>query len=155
MKKKKSNKKREGSCLCGKNKFYTIKDPIRTLACYCRYCQLRTGSIFGVTYWFKETQLKFKKKYLKSYTFKTESGNKFKTFSCKECSSSICWTVSHLKNQIAVAPGMYNKPSFWFKIEKEIFNRSKPKFLKNFTKTRFLSNLTYKPIKKDPKYLQG
>ena len=147
--------KKHGSCLCGKNKFYTMGNPLRSVACYCRYCQLRTGSIFGVTYWFEKLKLEFKKKYLKTYTFITESGNKFKTFSCKNCSSSIYWEISHLKNQVGIAVGIYNKPSFWYKLEKEIFIRARPKFLKSFSKNSFLKSPTYKPKKKDPKYLQG
>ena len=147
--------KKYGSCLCGKNKFYTMCKPLRSVACYCRYCQLRTGSIFGVTYWFEKLNLKFSKKHLKAYTFTTESGNKFKTFSCKNCSSSIYWEISHLKNQVGIAAGIYDKPSFWNKIEKEIFTRTRPKFLKSFSNNNFLKSPTYKPKKKDPKYLQG
>ena len=152
---KNSNLKKNGSCLCGKNKINTLGKPLRTVACYCRYCQLRTGSVFGVTYWFDKKRLKFTKKSLKSYVFITESGNSFKTFSCKNCSSSIYWEISHLKKQVGVAAGIYNKPSFWYRIEKEIFTRTRPKFLKSFCKNNLLKNLTYKPKKKDPKYLQG
>jgi hypothetical protein len=151
MKKKVKN----GSCLCGRNKFYSLSKPLRSVICYCRYCQLRTGSVFGVTYWFNECQIKFKKKYVKKYIFNTENGNKFTTYSCKKCSSSIYWTISHLKKQIGLAGGMYDKPSFQFKIDKEIFTRTKPKFLNKICKLSFLKNLNFKPKKKDPKYLQG
>lgn len=147
--------KKKGSCLCGQNIFYSIGQPLRSVACYCRYCQLRTGSIFGVTYWFEKKNLKFNKKKLSNYSFTSESGNKFKIYSCKKCSSSIFWEISHLINQVGVAAGIYNKPNIWYKIEKEIFTRSKPKFIKKFCKHNLLTNLTYKPKKKDPKYLQG
>lgn len=149
-------KKRKGSCLCQSNQFETIGDPLRNGICYCKYCQLRTGSAFGVTYWFENKKVKFlKKKNFSKYSFTTESGNLFSIFSCKKCSTSVFWTISSFPNEIAIASGLYEGKSFWKKFEKEIFTRSKPSFLKKICSIYFKTSPTYKPIKKEKKFLKG
>ena len=147
--------KKKGSCLCNEIQFETTGKPLRSGICYCRYCQLRTGSVFGATYWFKNNKVKFLKKIFSKYKFETESGNNFSIFSCKKCSTSIYWTISSFPGQIAIAPGLYQKKTFWYKFEKEIFTRSKPIFLKKLCEISFKNSPTYKPIKKDKKYLVG
>ena len=38
----------QGGCLCGKVRYETDGSPERSGVCHCRYCQLRTGSSFGI-----------------------------------------------------------------------------------------------------------
>ena len=40
--------KHQGGCLCGKVRYETDGSPERSGVCHCRYCQLRTGSSFGI-----------------------------------------------------------------------------------------------------------
>jgi hypothetical protein len=49
----------EGGCVCGAIRYRVTADPLRVCACYCTFCQRRTGSrstgmfghdeVFGVT----------------------------------------------------------------------------------------------------------
>ena len=43
-----------GGCACGENRYETSGNPERARVCHCRYCQLRSGSPFGVGAWFKD-----------------------------------------------------------------------------------------------------
>ena len=70
-------KKHSGGCACGKVRYHSIGQPVKTGLCHCRYCQLRTGSAFGISVYFKKENLKIEFGDLKKYTFTTENGNTF------------------------------------------------------------------------------
>ena len=65
-------KKHSGGCACGKVRYHTIGQPVKTGLCHCRYCQLRTGTAFGISVYFKKENLKIESGDLKKYTFTTE-----------------------------------------------------------------------------------
>ena len=46
--------KHSGGCACGKVRYHSIGKPVRTGLCHCRYCQLRTGTAFGISVYFKK-----------------------------------------------------------------------------------------------------
>ena len=50
-------------------------------ACHCRYCQLRSGSAFGVLVYFKEAFLSLEKGVVVKYRFKSESNFQWENFS--------------------------------------------------------------------------
>ena len=119
------NKIHNGGCLCGKSRFETYNKPDANIVCHCRYCQLRTGSAFGISIYFKKDNLKIESGDLKKYINTTENGNNFETNFCTNCGTSLFWTLSHMKDLIGVAGGTYDPPSFWFDIQREIFKRTK------------------------------
>ena len=43
----------QGSCACGNVCHKTIGKQEQAGVCHCRYCQLRTGSAFGISVYFK------------------------------------------------------------------------------------------------------
>ena len=47
----------EGGCLCGQVRYRTFGMPERAGVCHCRYCQTRTGSAFGISVYFEESQV--------------------------------------------------------------------------------------------------
>ena len=47
-----------GGCSCGKVRYKTLGYPSVSAVCHCRYCQLRSGSAFGVLVYFLEDNLK-------------------------------------------------------------------------------------------------
>ena len=91
----------QGGCACGQSRYEVTDKPVRTRVCHCRYCQLRSGSPFGVGVWFNASQVKILKGNHKQYKFTTESGNDFQTNFCENCGSSVFWTISHMKDMIA------------------------------------------------------
>ena len=48
---------REASCSCGKLRVTCEGDPKYVLACHCLDCQRRTGSVFGVSAYFRQAQI--------------------------------------------------------------------------------------------------
>jgi len=82
-------KKHYGGCMCGRVRYHTIGQPVKTGLCHCRYCQLRTGTAFGISVYFNKENLKIESGDLKKYTFTTENGNTFETHCSCQCSRDI------------------------------------------------------------------
>ena len=61
--------KHSGGCACGKVRFHSIGKPVRTGLCHCRYCQLRTGTAFGISVYFKKENLIIESGNLKKSNF--------------------------------------------------------------------------------------
>jgi len=59
--------KHSGGCACGKVRYHSIGKPVRTGLCHCRYCQLRTGTAFGISVYFKKENLIIESGNLKKY----------------------------------------------------------------------------------------
>ena len=72
------DKKHTGGCLCGQVRYEVNGEPEVTAVCHCRYCQLRSGSGFGILVYFKEKKFKITKGKSNFYKFKSESGNNWK-----------------------------------------------------------------------------
>jgi|TARA_B110000438_G_scaffold297787_1_gene344753 hypothetical protein len=150
-----NKEKHSGGCACGKVRYHSIGKPARTGLCHCRYCQLRTGTAFGISVYFKKENLIVEKGELKKYPFTTESGNIFETNFCTNCGTSMFWTLSHMPDLMGAAGGSYDPPTFWFDIHRELFKRTKAEYVRiNCTENHTTSPL-YKPIKKDPSRLSG
>ena len=62
-----NQEKHFGGCACGKVRYHTIGKPVRTGLCHCRYCQLRTGTAFGISVYFKKENLVIESGDLKKY----------------------------------------------------------------------------------------
>ena len=77
------NEKHNGGCGCGKVRYETTGHPVRAGICHCRYCQTRTGSAFGISVYFEESQVNIIKGDLTEYNFNNSSGRNFKKY-CKE-----------------------------------------------------------------------
>ena len=55
-----------------KCQIYTIGHP-KPMVCHCRYCQLRTGSAFGVLAYFEPDKFRLDKGELTHYNFKSRA----------------------------------------------------------------------------------
>ena len=145
----------QGGCACGQSRYEVTDKPVRTRVCHCRYCQLRSGSPFGVGVWFNSSQVKILKGNYKQYNFTTESGNDFQTNFCENCGSSVFWTISHMKDMTAIAGASFDPPAFWYDVTGEIFTRSKAPFVQINCQDHFETSPTYKPVKTDEDRFDG
>ena len=93
-----------------KVRYHSIGKPVRTGLCHCRYCQLRTGTAFGISVYFKKENLIIESGNLKKYLFTTESGNTFETNFCTNCGTSMFWTLSHMEDLMGAAGGSLMTP---------------------------------------------
>ena len=122
--------KHTGGCLCGEVRFEVEGKPSLVGLCHCRYCQLRTGSAFGISVYFPITSVNVISGDFDKYSYDTASGGKVEVERCKTCGSSLFWKLKleKLKGLKGTAGGSYDLPTFWYKIEHEVFVRSKANF---------------------------
>ena len=64
----------KGGCFCGAVRYETVGEPMRVSLCHCRYCQLRTGTAFGIGVYFNSEQITFNEGATDTYSYETESG---------------------------------------------------------------------------------
>ena len=147
----------DGGCLCGAVRYTTIGEPVGTAVCHCRYCQLNTGTAFGISVFFKQDQVTFNKGECRSYTFETESGNTITTFRCEGCGTLVYSQPSYkrLRDFVCIAGGTFDPPTFWYEVRAEVFTRSKASFCQIAAKKTHEASELFKPIKTDSNRLKG
>ena len=131
-----------GGCLCGKVRYEANGKPEVTAVCHCRYCQLRSGSGFGVLVYYKEENFKIKGK-TNFYEFKSESGYKWRNQFCKNCATTLTSELEVRKGEVGIAGGTFDPPTFWYDITAEVFTRSKAHFIGNIPSKRKSETIYY------------
>ena len=98
-------------CSCGQLSATCQDEPQRVVLCSCRACQRRTGSPYGAGAYYLRTQVRTAGT-SKEYTRTSDAGRWFTTHFCPECGSSVFWYLERAPDQIGVAVGAFNDPSF-------------------------------------------
>ncbi|MEE2775099.1 MAG: GFA family protein [Pseudomonadota bacterium] len=75
----------KGGIRCGEARYEVTGSPEISAICHCRYCQLRTGSAFGVFVYLDESKFSIKSGKLNLFEFESESGNNWETNFCSAC----------------------------------------------------------------------
>ena len=84
----------EGGCQCGAVRFRTTGAPFRAMACHCKTCKQRTGSVFGVGVYFREEQVELLGGERRTYEFRSdESGRWLRNEFCVRCGTAVTWTL--------------------------------------------------------------
>ena len=145
------NEQHKGGCACGKVRYQTTGQPEVHAVCHCRYCQLRTGSAFGVGAYFPNDKVSLLSGDLSHHRYQTQSGNNVTTSFCSACGTTTHWQIDSefLDGKTAIAVGTFDPPSFWFDINREIFLRTKAPFVEIDAENKFETSGTYKPVKED------
>jgi hypothetical protein len=102
---------RAATCACGQLRVTVNGEPDRVLACNCRECQRRTGSVFGVAAYFPEERVLGVEGRSQEFS-RTAGAITFKTSFCPTCGTSILWRSSALPDHVAIAVGCFADPSF-------------------------------------------
>ncbi|MEE2803709.1 MAG: GFA family protein [Pseudomonadota bacterium] len=150
-----SNTVHDGGCLCGEVRFQAIGEPEVAAVCHCRYCQLRTGSAFGISIYLKSENLKISSARLKSYTFTSESGKVLTYKFCDNCGTTLFWDVELFPGLIGTAGGSYDPPTFWYGLEREVFQRSKADFVHVDAPESHHTSQFYEPTMSESDRLDG
>ena len=90
------NKNHEGGCACGQVSYQTKTEPTLTSVCHCRYCQLRTGSAFGVSVYIDKNNVEKLSGKLQVFEYETESGTRITTEFCSNCGTTVYWAAFYI-----------------------------------------------------------
>ena len=146
-----------GGCFCGAVRYSTKGQPARSAVCHCRYCQLRTGTAFGISVYFSEDQVTFNDGACDTFSYETEGGNTATLSRCKNCGTTVSWRISieALSDLVGIAGGTFDPPTFWYELGREVFTRSKADFCQIAAPESYEDSPIYKPIKRDGGHLKG
>ena len=147
----------EGGCLCGSIRYKTHGEPQYVGICHCRYCQLRTGSAFGISVYFDSDQVNLIKgeKDLKSHEYATESGGESHLRFCTNCGTTLLWSNTSRPGMTGVGGGTFDPPTFWYEVEREVFCRSKARFVDFTVSDQSDTGPVYDPIHQEEARLKG
>jgi hypothetical protein len=109
--------KHTGGCLCGEVRFEVEGEPSMVGLCHCRYCQLRTGSAFGISIYFPTTKINVISGGFDKYAYDTSSGGEVVVDRCKTCGTSLFWELKleKLRGLKGTAGGSYDPQLFGIK----------------------------------------
>mgnify|MGYP003325429722 CR=1 FL=1 len=97
------DEKHQGGCFCGKLRYEPVGNPVRTAVCHCRYCQLRTGTAFGISVYFNTDQVTFTRVAGSSATLsKSGTGASATSFSGEKNTQKV---IDSLGNEISTFSG--------------------------------------------------
>lgn len=144
-----------GGCQCGAVRYETRGAPVKAVLCHCRYCQLRTGSAFGVSAYFPKEAVTIVSGSLRDYAFETESGRAFTQRFCDTCGSTLFWVVGAMPELTGVAAGSFDPPSFWFDVPREVFTRTQAPFVHTDIADTSETSSSYTPAGADDARLRG
>ena len=114
-----------GGCLCGAVRFETVGKPARVSICHCRYCQLRTGTAFGIGVYFHSEQITFNDGATDTYSYDTENGSTTELLRCAKCRTTVFWTISPgaLNHMVAIAGDTFIPLTSWYDVERKVLTR--------------------------------
>jgi hypothetical protein len=84
---------------------------LRNSLCYCRACQRRTGSAFGLAAYFAEDQVTVSGQST-VYERRSDAGRWARTQFCPTCGTSLLWRLEFRPGQIGIAAGAFEELDF-------------------------------------------
>lgn len=96
-------------CACGDIVLTITGEPNGTSMCHCKDCQRRTGSPYGVGYYYTPEQVEIAGS-PKAYERGTDSGNRLRNFFCPRCGTTVYWLVGPQLERVGVAVGCFDEP---------------------------------------------
>jgi hypothetical protein len=116
----------EGGCVCGNVRYETRGAPQRVSACACRWCQTRTGSAIGISVYFLKGDVTINEDALGTYRLISDASRWIDQQFCRTCGTAITWTLQFQPDFRGIAGGTFDPPTFWYRLERFVFARSKP-----------------------------
>ena len=102
---------RTARCSCGLLRAAVYGEPTVVIACHCRECQRRTGSVFGVGAYYPAEQVAIEGA-SKAYRRDGQQGRKVTTHFCPECGTAVYWHADTLPGAVGIAVGAFADPQF-------------------------------------------
>lgn len=98
-------------CSCGGLRVEVSADPDVVGACHCGECQRRTGSVFGVTAFFKKEHVRPEGP-SNIYVRNGQEGRKVRMHFCPTCGATVFWEPDLWPDHFGVAVGAFHDTNF-------------------------------------------
>jgi len=85
--------RRTAVCCCEETRVVVEGDPKLHVVCHCNNCKKRTGSAFGVSAYFLDTQVISKSGNTDIYEISNEETQQKRHF-CKSCGTTLYWKIT-------------------------------------------------------------
>lgn len=96
-------------CQCGALSVTSREDPDFVIACNCRACQRRTGSVFGVGGYFRKSGVAIAGESM-TWARKADSGRQIVNHFCPRCGTTVFWSLEMRPEHYGVAAGCMATP---------------------------------------------
>ena len=96
---------RKASCCCRLCSIEVEGEPTMNAICHCNSCKRRTGSAFGWSIYFTDSQVLAKTGDLKAYAITTP--NPAERWFCTNCGSTLFWRADIMPGYIGIAGGCF------------------------------------------------
>jgi hypothetical protein len=117
-------RRHEGGCLCGKLRYAISGEPLATIACHCRDCQVQSGSAFGMTMVVKREHFEWLSGEPRKFAMKADSGTDKDCLFCGDCGVRILNELSRLPATVNLKPGTLDDTS-WLQPRAHVWVASK------------------------------
>lgn len=88
---------RTATCCCGQSTIEVEGEPKIHLVCNCNDCKKRTGSAFGISAYFSDSQIKSRNENTDTYEINNDETEQQRYF-CKSCGTTLYWKISRFPN---------------------------------------------------------
>jgi hypothetical protein len=117
----------KAECQCGQLAVVLPGPTARVVACHCIACQRRSGSPFGVLAYYPADQLAILGEATR-FERPTDEGNRFESFFCPTCGSTVYARAGKHPAMIGVAIGAIADPQFHAPV-RSVWERSMHKWV--------------------------
>lgn len=99
---------RTAQCCCGQLSIDVKGEPETYGICHCNNCKKRTGSAFGISSYFNNENVLAKIGEAGCYSLQNlEQNHRQKRYFCKNCGTTLFWSVSSNPNVLGIAGGCF------------------------------------------------
>jgi len=102
---------RIATCECGQLRVTCSGEPTRVAACHCFACKKKSGSAFGLSAWFRETDVKAEGK-AAEWTRTGDEGSRITSRFCSVCGTKLFYTNNQIQGLVGVAGGCFADLAF-------------------------------------------
>lgn len=106
------SERHEGGCLCGKLRYAISGEPLATVVCHCRDCQVQSGSAFGMTMVVKREHFEWSSGEPRKFAMKADSGTNKDCVFCGDCGTRILNELDRLPDTVNLKPGTLDDTSW-------------------------------------------
>jgi len=114
----------EGGCLCGKMRYCVTGNPLRVSACYCTFCQRRTGGTLSIHAFFDAQNIEKTGEGLATYEQRSDESNLWlRLHFCDRCATTVMLTLEKFPELRIITGGTFDDPN-WIRIDRHVWTRS-------------------------------